>query len=171
MKKQLIILVSIGLLVVSGVRGQFVVTDVMNTFFSGTNMAQTLETMYSTYDQLDKMADAAKKLQEVNSKIKQGKMVLEIGKNIKDITKMVGNLPGELKKIEDPEVRKVAEDVVQSRLDEFKVFKDVFNGSIKSDFFEGSDMDRITVLTDVYEKSLKLKGSVGYMSMRVKSCQ
>lgn len=171
MKKQLVVFAFFGLLSISGVKAQFVVTDPMNTFFAGTNMMQTLESMYSAYEELDAIYDEAKKLQKVNSKIKQGKMVLEIGKNISEITKMVGSLPGELKSIEDPEVREMAEQVVQSRLDEFKVFKDLFNGSIKSDFFEGTDLDRITVLTDVYEKSLKLKGSVSYMYARVKSCQ
>ena len=145
--KKYLLLYFIGLLGMIPLKAQIPVTDVANGITNTTNMLQTLETMWNTYDQLEEVREGVRKLQMVNDKVRQAKMVLAITENVQEISQMLRDIPGDLRDIKNPELRSLAQDVVQVRLQELSVFKDLFSSSMTSNFFEGGDFERLTFLT------------------------
>jgi hypothetical protein len=142
------------------VNAQIPVTDIANGITSTTNMLQTLETMWNTYDQLEEVREGVRKLQSVNNKVKQAKLVIAIADNVRDVSQIMRTLPGDIGKIENPEIRSVTKEVIDIRLQELSVFKDLFTSSTTSNFFEGGDFERLTFLTEIYKESVKLRSSM-----------
>lgn len=160
MKKSIIVLFVLFLANNLAMRGQIPVTDVANGVTNVTNMLQTLETMWNTYDQLEEVREGVRKLQSVNEKVKQAKLVLAIAENVEDVANIMRSLPGDISRIENPEIRNMTQEVIDVRLQELSVFKDLFTSSITSNFFEGGDFERLTFLTEVYKESIKLRASM-----------
>lgn len=149
------------------IQAQIPVTDVANGVTNVTNMLQTLETMWNTYDQLEEVREGVKKLQSVNEKVKQAKLVLAITENVADVGDMMRHIPGDIGRIKNAEIRNMTQDVVDIRLQELSVFKDLFTSSMTSNFFEGGDFERLTFLTEVYRESIKLRASMAKLSRTV----
>lgn len=160
MKKSIIVLFVLFLANNLAMRGQIPVTDVANGVTNVTNMLQTLETMWNTYDQLEEVREGVRKLQSVNEKVKQAKLVLAIAENVEDVANIMRSLPGDISRIENPEIRNMTQEVIDVRLQELSVFKDLFTSSMTSNFFEGGDFERLTFLTEVYKESIKLRASM-----------
>lgn len=146
---------------------QIPVTDVANGITNTTNMLQTLETMWNTYDQLEEVREGVRKLQNVNNKVKQAKLVIAIADNVRDVSRIMKGLPGDIGRIENAEIRNITQEVVDIRLQELSVFKDLFQSSITSNFFEGGDFERLTFLTEIYRESIKLKVSMAKLNRTV----
>ncbi|WP_291960202.1 hypothetical protein [Maribacter sp.] len=167
MKNLIKVIFTLCLMNFSLIKAQIPVTDVANGVTNVTNMLQTLETMWNTYDQLEEVREGVKKLQSVNEKVKQAKLVLAIAENVEDVGGIMRELPREIAKIKNPEIRNVTQDVVDIRLQELSVFKDLFTSSMTSNFFEGGDFERLTFLTEVYRESIKLRASMAKLSRTV----
>lgn len=148
-------------------KAQIPVTDIANGVTNVTNMMQTLETMWNTYDQLEEVREGIKKLQSVNSKVKQAKLVLAIKDNMVDVSDLMRTISRNSAKIEHPQIREATREVIDIRMQELSVFKDLFTGSMTNNFFEGGDFERLSFLTEVYKESVKLRSSLASLNRTV----
>lgn len=160
MKTKISLFILVTVLCLGRIEAQIPVTDVANGITSTTNMLQTLETMWNTYDQLEEVREGVRKLQSVNAKVKQAKLVMAIADNVRDVSQIMRTLPGDIGKIENPEIRSVTQEVIDIRLQELSVFRDLFTSTTTSNFFEGGDFERLTFLAAIYKESVELRASM-----------
>lgn len=160
MKTKLTFFILASVICFGRINAQIPVTDVANGITSTTNMLQTLETMWNTYDQLEEVREGVRKLQSVNAKVKQAKLVIAIADNVRDVTQIMRTLPRDIGDIENREIRNITQEVIDIRLQELSVFRDLFTSTTTSNFFEGGDFERLTFLTSIYNESVKLRSSM-----------
>ncbi len=166
MKK--IILIIVVVFSLNSIKAQFVVSDPGSYVYMSQNMLNTLETMYTSFEHLDKLKEGAEKLRKVTNKIKQGKLVLDTSKNIREVLRSMKEITTKANKIKNPRVRRNVLEYIKMNMDDFQTFHSLFKSSITSSFFEGNDLERIQLLNKLHKESSKLKMEIRGLEHKIK---
>jgi len=141
-------------------RGQFVVSDPTSYEYLIQSIHTSTETLNATQEELKVAKDAVEKLEKVNSRLSQGKLVLRISDNISDMIKDLNEMPKYLAQIEDKDVKRAIKNLVESRIEQVDLMNTLIKDAITSSALTGGDFERLEFLMDMYDRTSSLRADI-----------
>lgn len=157
MKKLIIIILVI---VSNNVNGQMAVTDPTSYAYLAQTVNNTLESLKISSESLETAKKTINKLEEINSKISQGKLVLAIGENMVSMTNNIKEYPSYIKKIKNKEVAKVSQEVVLKKMEKITLLNALFANATQTKVLSGGDFERLQFLMDIYDRTNSLNSEL-----------